>query len=303
MNHNFDMVVMGDINLDWVGRKPLSFAFADLLTNGVIEWTDIDEFPGGSGLNFARFSLDEGYQPLLIGKIGADPAGIFIESWIKQYGIDPHGLIKAAGCGTGKAFIIRDTNDIRFLVNNQPNANSEFSAADVNRFAAEIIAAPMLYISGYCSMLPSAPRRAAMDRAIEIAQQDARKLLVFDVVPHQIYKIYDFDQFLKMTRSVNILISEVATMRRYLGLGDRSEIITSQEVEQTAEKLTAYYPNFILRYGPSGCDQEYIWNGNCREGCFKTTGHINAIDKRGFGDRIAIKTLREHFDFKPQSAR
>jgi sugar/nucleoside kinase (ribokinase family) len=286
--------------MDWVGRKSLSFSFADLVTNGVIEWAAIDELPGGSGLNFAHFAYEEGYVPLLLGKIGADSAGAFIKNWLKEYSLDD-GIFETAECGTGKAFIIRDKSDIRFLVNNQPNANTELSPADINQFSTEIITTPILYISGYCAMYPDVPRKAALDRAVEIAQQDSQKWLVFDVVPHQIYNIYNFAKFLDLTRHVNILISEVATMRRFLGLGDRSEKITAQEVNQTAHKLTDYYPNFILRYGPSGCDYEYIWNGQTRQGIYNDTDHKLAADKRGFGDRLTIKALKDYFNLKPRN--
>jgi sugar/nucleoside kinase (ribokinase family) len=294
----YDIVVMGDINLDWACPGNLSFTFTSLISNGIIEWRQIAEVPGGSGLNFASFARQAGFHPLLLGKLGRDPAGEFLQRWLDDNCLNEG--ISFCPASTGKAFIVRDQQDIRFLVNNTPNANSWLSEQDVEQHTQAIQNAKFLYISGYCIMDLEALRLKATQRAIQLAHQSQSTLIIFDVVPHHIYNILSFEHFRSLTGKIHILVSEVATIRRFLGLGDRSERITSLLVDETIEQLKPYYPAFILRYGPSGCDQQAIWNG--KDLIFEDTHHSQASDKRGYGDQLTIRSLMDVYGIRPDDA-
>jgi sugar/nucleoside kinase (ribokinase family) len=305
MKTALDIVVMGDINLDWSVDGLLPLAFADLQTNGVILWASIQELPGGSGLNFARFALEAGYKTLLLGRVGNDIAGRHVKEWLVGRGIGA-GVTQDATIGTGRAMIARDKNDVRFLVNNQENANHALSISDVEAHSEDIRSCRVLYISGYCLMRPDSSRTQAALRAMEIAKELGRmptSCVVFDVVPHQIYKIYtSFDEFRLLTKQVDILISEVATMRRYLGLGSPAEQIDRAIAEETVEHLKNYYSRFTLRYGSSGCDEQILYDGLNGVQHWEETDHNykTVSEKRGYGDKLTISTLQHFFGIKPQ---
>jgi len=298
MSKSHDMVVMGDVNLDWSGNRLLSFSFSELVTNGVIEWMPLDEIPGGSGLNFARFAQDFGYRPLLIGKIGGDPTGRFIHEWLQQHELAT-GISIDDRLSTGKAFIIRDQNDIRFLVNNTPNANRELMIEDVERFVETLRSCQILYVSGYCFMDPEAPRAKATRRAMELASQEGQAHIVFDVVPHQFHKIYQLRDFRQLTSKVEVLISEVATIRRLLKLGDPSEKVTRAMAEEVVGQFSEFFSRLILRYGDSGCDEQITWDGQRNKLLWQETEHATLQDKRGYGDKLALQVLRDVFEFSP----
>jgi sugar/nucleoside kinase (ribokinase family) len=300
MKKQLSMVVMGDINLDWNAKGPLSFPFSDLSANGTIVWDQIEELPGGSGLNFARFAQQMGYTPLLLAKIGDDPAGQYIYEWLQQHQLEL-GVTVGRSLSTGKAFIVRDKNDIRFLFNNTPNANRALSVSDVEQYADIIKSCRVLYVSGYCVMDALAPRTNAALRAIQIARTGGQARVIFDVVPHQFYQIYQFPQFQQLTNNVDILISEVATMCRYLNIGDRREIVTRPIAEEAAMRLSHYFDRFMLRFGPSGCDEQVIWDVRRKKLIWEETRHIDAQDKRGFGDLLALRTLKEIFEIETDS--
>ncbi len=297
MPENYDLIIMGDINLDWVVRGKLPFHFGELTVNGRIEWMPIDKKPGGSGLNFARFARQMGYRPLLLGKVGDDFEGEFIILQLEQEELAA-GVVRDSQVPTGLALIARDSHGIRFLVNNPSNANQYLSAQDVRRFQAEIEGCRVLYVSGYCFMHPDQPRTAATHEAMRIAAQ-AKAHIVFDVVPHEFYRIEpynDFPKFRRLTRDVSVLISEVATIRRFLHLGDRTETITNPLVEEAVEYLKPHFERFILRWGPSGCDYQVIWDAPTQREIWEETGHDLAEDKRGFGDRLALKVLKDVYN-------
>lgn len=300
MDRQPDIVILGDMNLDWVVSGHLPFRLSSLQENGVIAWSAIEELPGGSGLNFARFSCSAQWKPLLIGCLGQDTAGDFLRRWLASQGIDA-ALQESSIHNTGRAFIARDAADIRLLVNNTPNANADLNEALVVCESKHIQEAAVLYISGYCIQERGAPRFLATLRAMELAKSADAPVVVLDVVPHRIYETYSFDEFLELTHSVDILISEVATMRRFLNVGSRSEEIDEKIARETMELLSRYYDGCILRYGPSGCDMEFLWHREALTTVSHATSHCETADKRGFGDRLAIAALSGYFGVLPGS--
>jgi sugar/nucleoside kinase (ribokinase family) len=303
MRTTYDVVVMGDINLDWCSRGLLSFPFAELaVSEGVVregfEWAPIDEMPGGSGLNFARFAQEMGYAAILLGKIGDDPTGRFIYEWLQQRRLEA-GVSVSTSLSTGKAFIARDKNDIRLLVNNAPNANRALSVSDVEQHADVITSCRILYVSGYCLMDPQAPRAKATLKAMKLAHKGGQAHIVFDVVPHRFYKIYQSSKFRDLLAEIDILISGVPTIRRLLNMGVPSEKITRPVVRETVKRLSESCDRFCLRFGSSGCDEQVIWDAQGQNLTWEETRHNQTLDKRGYGDRLTVRLLKDFFNILP----
>jgi sugar/nucleoside kinase (ribokinase family) len=205
---------------------------------------------------------------------------------------------------TGKAIIMRDSADIRLLINNKQNANQLLSLDDVEEHKDDIASCQVLYVSGYCISEVTTPRFQATLKAMEYAKQvntPNSPVTVFDVVPHRIYEKMTFDEFLSYTKNVDILISEVSTMRRFLNLGSKSETVDRNMAEETLTKTAAYYDRIILRFGPTGCDEQVLWDKHTNSHAHNETGHKTAHDKRGFGDILTIKSLCDFFHVLPQT--
>jgi sugar/nucleoside kinase (ribokinase family) len=294
-----DIVALGDVNMDYVVAGSLSFELSSLVGNGCICWEDVDEVPGGSALNFCTFAAEAGYDCLLLGKAGDDTAGPAVTTWLKERSIAlPRRWTVAAP--TGRALILRDSAGIRLIINNRRNANEALSVEDVEENETTLMSCGVLYVSGYCIGNPGTPRHLAAVRAMEAAHSASRPpTIVFDVVPHRIHELLTFDQFRESTRHVDVLISEVATVRRFLRLGSVGEAIDEAVAWDTARRITRYYRRAMLRYGPSGCDEEILIDVDAGQTVRHTTGHGEAIDKRGYGDRLALNALRDFFHVLP----
>lgn len=297
----YDVVVLGDVNMDYVVANNLSFPLSSLVQNGLIYWEEINEVPGGSGLNFCAFAAEAGYRCLMLGKTGDDSAGAAITKWLEARKI---GISRqwTSTVPTGKALIMRDSTDIRLVINNKHNANHTLSVDDIEEYKAPLRSSRVVYVSGYCISDPHMPRFQATLEAIGYAKTEGdRPTVVFDVVPHRIYEKLTFERFRACTQHVDILISEVATMRRFLALGSKSETIDEVMAEETARRVIQYYPRAILRYGPSGCDEEILVDW--REGRLvrQATGHNQAADKRGYGDRLTLQALKDFFLVLPRA--
>jgi len=304
MTGQYNIVSLGDVNLDYVVGNNLPFKFSSLIENGTIWWDEIREIPGGSGLNFCVFAKKEGYHPLLLSKVGKDTAGIFITDWLRTNHI-PVTSQWTTDISTGKAIIMRDDADIRLLINNKQNANQFLSLKDIEDHKEDIASCQVLYISGYCVSDSTVPRFSATLKAMEYARQTNSghtPAVVFDVVPHKIYEKVTFDEFLGLTQNIDILISEVATMRRFLGLGSKLETIDHKMAEDTIRKVAGYYDRLILRFGPTGCDEQLLWDKNNGSLLYNETGHKHAADKRGFGDLLTIKGLQSFFQVLPPAS-
>lgn len=160
----------------------------------------------------------------------------------------------------------------------------------------------MVYISGYCLMDRTAPRFDATTtilRELAAAKRGGPPFVVFDVVPHRLYDRLSLEEFLALSRGVEVLISEAATMRRFLGLGSRDELVDDTLAEEALRALKALFPRLVLRFGPSGCDDELLWDGTTERAMRRATGHSQATDRRGFGDRLALDALSRVFGILP----
>lgn len=293
----YDIVILGDVNLDYCVSGNLDFTFSSLRENGRISWQKIEERPGGTGLNFALYAKKRGFNPLLIGCVANDHAGHILLDYLSRVGLS-EGISTHANTCTGKAIIVRDANDIRLLVDNEINANRLLSTADVERHAEAIRGAALIYISGYCIKDRSAPRFSAVQKAVEVAA-GGQTAIAFDVVPHRIYEVYTLDELRQAVPRVDILISEVTTVRRFLGMGTPAETVDEAVSKETLEALKPYLERFVLRWGPSGVDDEIIWDGLKGQIFRRSHDHSHAEEKRGFGDQITLEVIENIFNFKP----
>jgi len=293
-NNTYDVVALGDVNMDYIVRNQLPFSFASLISSGTITPGNIEEAPGGSGLNFCVCAKEAGYRTLLLAKVGIDYSGNTLTTWLNDKGI-AHPKDWSTTSPTGKAVIAYDKKGVRLLVNTDNNANRALSVQDVVYYKSEIESCKVLYISGYCVSDPEAPRFAAAMQTVKFAKgaPGTKPIIIFDVVPHTLYEKISTSEFLEYTKDVDVLISEVATIRRFFGLGSKDESVDSDLAHQTAGKLAEEHrcKKIVLRFGPSGCDEEVIWEGPNRR--HRSTNYAASDEKRGFGDRLTIELLRE----------
>jgi sugar/nucleoside kinase (ribokinase family) len=296
---NIDFIVIGDTNMDYHVNGNIPISFSDLLENGIIIWEDIEELPGGSGLNFCRFAKEMGYSSLLLSKVGNDSAGDAIKKWVNSMGIFTIDNFMTDQFLTGKALIMRDQKNIRLLINNKNHANNYLLSEDVENYMINSIKSKVVYISGYSIMSPETDRFKTVNHFINklsISKTSDYPFIVFDVVPHKIYQKMSFDVFYSITDKVDILISEVSTLRRFWNMGNPDEIINIDIVNETLNTAKKFYKNLILRIGPSGCDEQIIWKSESGIIAHEETGHSQVQDKRGFGDKIAITALKNYFN-------
>ncbi|MGA9276059.1 ribokinase, partial [Ilumatobacter sp.] len=99
----FDVVVVGSLNLDLVVRSSRHPLPGETLTGG-----DYAEIAGGKGLNQAVCAARSGARVAMIGAVGDDHAGEYLRDIVRGEGIDDTLIATRAGVATGRALITVD---------------------------------------------------------------------------------------------------------------------------------------------------------------------------------------------------
>lgn len=101
----FDVVVVGSLNMDLVAQTPRLPAPGETVSG-----TSYAEFAGGKGLNQAVAAARSGARVAMIGAIGDDAAGTTLRQVLVDEGIDHSGVRTLAGVATGRALISVDAH-------------------------------------------------------------------------------------------------------------------------------------------------------------------------------------------------
>ena len=103
--HNFDVAILGSINLDNVFRcqffpKPGETIISKEFYSG----------PGGKGLNQAVAAVRNSVSTIMLGAIGSDANGTYLLNFLKDENINTSGVVIDENKSTGIAHIIIDDN-------------------------------------------------------------------------------------------------------------------------------------------------------------------------------------------------
>ncbi|PSR30489.1 MAG: ribokinase [Sulfobacillus benefaciens] len=135
------IVVVGSLVVDltiWLPRQPA--AGETVLANRAAM------FVGGKGANQAVQVRRLGDSPLLIGKIGRDPLGSFIQDGLQKEGILLDGIDKSLTAPTSYAVPVITPNSQYIL--HVPGANRDFDAVDLHPFRETLERSRWLLVQG-----------------------------------------------------------------------------------------------------------------------------------------------------------
>lgn len=122
---DFDVVVLGSLNLDLVVRAPRRPDGGETISG-----SDYAEYAGGKGLNQAVAAARSGSSVALVGNIGADAAGHGLRSIVRREGIDDRWLTSLDDEPTGRALItVDDAGENSIII--VAGANARPIAADL----------------------------------------------------------------------------------------------------------------------------------------------------------------------------
>ncbi len=145
------IVVVGDIAVDIVSRLHTP------LVRGSDAPAEVRLMPGGSAANVAVWLARLGQEVVLVGRVGTDPFGRWLEEDLRREGVTP-ALTHDPARGTGVIQVLVEPDGERTMVPDR-GANALWSEADVP--AGLIERARLLHVVGYV-LLDATSRRGAL---------------------------------------------------------------------------------------------------------------------------------------------
>jgi sugar/nucleoside kinase (ribokinase family) len=292
----FIVSVIGDVHIELHSQLD-GYTFADIDRDTLL-YQAITSSVSGTAASFALAALDY-YQELhILGKIGADIFGSMAVNQLTAAGVHVHCAIDHTA-PTALAVNLRDANPAhakgtRLLIVQSHTANHLLNVADIEQYAHILMQSDLLVLDGYC--LLTQPRHDASLKAMHIARAH-NVLVAFDIVPHNAFKLYNFDTLKSIVELSDIIITELNTIQHFLQMDRPHQTYHREEMERAIEvaailQLLFQHKTFILRFGIGNCDQSLIsLPGQVPQHHF--TGYSQAEDLRGFGDRLTAQELAE----------
>jgi sugar/nucleoside kinase (ribokinase family) len=133
---------------------------------------------GGCAANTATSLVKLGVPTTVIGKVGADNFGDFIENDLRGKGVNTAGIVRSTAFGTSKTVILPVIGEDRRYIHTF-GANADFSGTDLNR---ELIAgAKFFYLGGYLVLPGLQPQD--LSETLQFARQQGAQTMLDVVVP------------------------------------------------------------------------------------------------------------------------
>ena len=214
-------VTIGDVNIDHI--VDLSDIRVDSLValNGCL-FKNIHSTVGGNGLFFAQAALKAGFKhSYLLATLGADPnfhtvadipGKIALES-IQASGVAPLISLDTSR-GTGQVIILYQDNDKRYMIGDR-GANKGFVEDNLPPYDDILGSVSVLYVSGYCLMDP-VQRASVLSIADRFNQSGT--LLFVDTVPHNLYSMVSFNEYITWVHGFNAISFELSTLYGFFGI-------------------------------------------------------------------------------------
>jgi sugar/nucleoside kinase (ribokinase family) len=288
------LTLMGDLNVEFSTTLETTFSALD---RDCLTYRAIKTSVGGTAANLAVAAKKFFSEVNVIGRLGEDALG----EQIRRLFTDKHVSLLCSplpGRTTGVSLYIRDaapihSHGIRLLMIDR-GANPLIDITEIERNRAAISSSNALFVDGYCFV--NEPRRSAADLALDIAR-DAGVLVAFDLVPHDAYRVFTLEEVSHWLKKAAMIITEVRTIRRVVGL-ESDDVVTDLEVvEETRRVLKDMFGEkfFNLRFGDGNIDRSML----CRPGRgpeLRWNHYVNTDEPRGFGDRLSAAELAEYLD-------
>lgn len=133
---------------------------------------------GGCAANTATSLVKLGVPTTVIGKVGTDNFGDFIENDLRGKGVNTAGIVRSTTFGTSKTVILPVIGEDRRYIHTF-GANADFSGADLNR--ALIADAKFFYLGGYLVLPGLQPQD--LSETLQFARQQGAQTMLDVVVP------------------------------------------------------------------------------------------------------------------------
>lgn len=262
------VVVIGDVMTDVVARVD------DPMALGSDTPAHVSTRQGGAGANVAHWLAHLRVTTTFIGSVGSDPFGREAVDVLAQAGVDVH-VRRDEHLPTGTCVVLVGRDAERTMLPDA-GANSALSPDDLPLDLVR--SAGWLHLSGYTLLNPGS--REAGLAALRAARSAGVPTSV-DPASAAPLQTVGGKEFLRLTEGVSLAFCTL----------DEAEVLCeSREPSVVAARLTATYPQLVLKLGAEGamwCSDQDV--GGCRVVAAAPAGRV--VDTTGAGDAFSAAYL------------
>jgi sugar/nucleoside kinase (ribokinase family) len=261
------VVVIGDVMTD------VMTAVDDPMALGSDTPAQVTTRQGGAGANVAHWLAQLGVPTAFIGSVGRDPFGREAVEVLRSAGVDVR--VTEAALPTGTRVILVDRAGGRTML---PDAGANSSLSPEALPVDLLQSARWLHLSGYTLLNPGS--RETGLAALQVARAAGVPTSV-DAASAAPLQSVGAKEFLQLTDGVDLALCTL----------DEAEVLCdSREPTVVAARLTASYPQLVLKLGPEGamwCSAQDV--GGCRVAAAPARGPV--VDTSGAGDAFSAAYL------------
>ena len=223
------VVVVGDLLHDMLAKVDGDVRL------GVDTFTPIRAAGGGSGANAAAWLAASGVETHLVGRVGDDVFGRFLEEDLRGVGVRTH-LARDPSLATGKVFVLVDGAGERTMITDRCAAE-RLGPEDI---PTSLLSGGHLHLVGYT--FSGGSRRETAFEALRLAREAG---MTVSVDPSALPMLEDIgpDRFLAWTRGADLC---------FPNLQEGSLLAGAEDPDQIAVDLLGHYPAVILKLGAEG---------------------------------------------------
>jgi len=288
------LLVLGDLCIDTVVPDRLPRSWGELgVSEEPVFRVPIDERVGGSAFQFARHAAAAGAQPLVVGCVGKDLAGDSVIAALDRAGCCSH-IQRAEVAPTARTVVTFDAHGTRLLITTERSANDLLSE-DFVRSIALPSQACLVWVAGHCLRDQAVPRWGAVAEALGRAREAGARVVV-DVVPHDFHRLFTgLDDLRSQIGPVDGIAAELASLRRWLGIGSAHGAPSAQALADTVSATLDLVPFTIVRYHHGTTYRQLAGaRTGFRAAEVRTVPDAGAFV--GFGDFLASLAVRDYLE-------
>lgn len=268
----YTVIVLGEVRIEQRARITTPFAAidADLLTYAAVE-----PLVAGTAVNFARHARRHFASIAVAGRIGDDAFTPVIRSDLRELGVTD--LLRAEpGQPNGCSVMVRDPS-VRLLIAGE--SAPHFTVEDVRAAEDAIASSDLLFADGYALLSPDS--RQALLEAFGIARSHGTQI-AFDLVPHDLPERLSIEEVRPALEAADVIISESHTIAGLLRVPEPSP--------ESLDASLPHDPLWLIRHGETSLENTTAYQRD-RLNISYATGYGPAVDRIGFGDRLAASEL------------
>lgn len=256
-NMNYDIVVLGSINLDIITKVD---KYPD--SGDTIIAKGMEMFPGGKGANQAIAVTKQGDSMIFLGAVGKDDFGKQILTNLDRFGVNTESVLKLENSQTGTCTIVLDAHGENTMMGSL-GANLDITKEHMQSAFADIEAKIFL--------LQMETTKESIIESVKIANEKGM-YIILDPAPAEGY----FEEILP---EIDLIIPNQQETERITGI----KVSNLDDAKSAAKKIhQAGVKEVIIKMGGDGC----FYYSN-EESFFIEALPVKALNTVGAGDTFA----------------